>query len=490
MKFNTEEKPLVSVVITCFNYAQYLKTAIDSVLKQTYPVVEIIVVNDGSTDNTEVVMSEYLENTKIIYIKQENKGQASAKNAGIKRSSGEFVAFLDADDVWCNEKLQKQMMCFENQKTGVVYCRANYLDEHDNVFEYDMTSYYLQPRRGEVSSWLLYDNFVQFSSSVVRRECFDRFGYFDESLKMGIDWDLWLRISTAYQFDYVEDRLFYYRMGHSGQMSKNAAERQRCSDLIVKKFAGNYPLSVTRKDLRKSTAYTCCNRAAYYSGSDKKQSLLYYLRAIFNYPTWSPAYNGIVRNLICSPVTNEYLRLLKSDFTRYGSRSSLQQFIKLYLVSPGYKYSVVMRTAKYLKNAGPLFMPLYVVSRLLLRRYEYKFGISIPYNTSIGSGLYICHYGGIIVNPGTIIGKNCNINHDVTIGAAYGGKSPGVPAIGNNVYFGPGSKIIGGINVGNNVAIGANCVLTKSVSDNAVVAGIPGVVISEKGSYDYVTNTV
>jgi serine O-acetyltransferase len=126
----------------------------------------------------------------------------------------------------------------------------------------------------------------------------------------------------------------------------------------------------------------------------------------------------------------------------------------------------------------------------LLNHYQYRYGISIPYNTEIGPGLYIGHFGGIIVNYQTVIGKNCNINHDVTIGAAYGGKSPGVPVIGDNVYFGPGSKIIGGIHIGNNVAIGANCVLTKTVPDNAIVAGIPGVVISEKGSYEYVTNTI
>ena len=382
------------------------------------------------------------------------------------------------------------MICFENPKTGVVYCRANYLDENDNVFEYDMTSFYLQPRRGNVTNWLLYDNFVQFSSSVVRKECFDNFGYFDETLKMGIDWDLWLRISTAYQFDYVEARLFYYRMGHSGQMSKNVAERQRCSDLIIKKFVNNYEHYVSKKDLKKSLSYTYCGRAAYFADIDKKKSFQYYLRSIVSDPLWTPAYKGIVRNLVFSPGTNEYLSFLKSDITRYGTRSSFTQFVKLYLVSPGYKYSVVMRTANYLKKAGPLFTPLYMVSRLMLRHYEYKFGISIPYNTTINAGLYIGHYGGIIVNPDTIMGKNCNINHDVTIGAAYGGKTPGVPVIGNNVYFGPGSKIIGGITVGNNVAIGANCVLTKSVPDNAIVAGIPGVVISEKGSYEYVTNTV
>ena len=298
MNLNIEHKPLVSVVITCFNYAQYLKKSIDSVLEQTYPVVEIIVVNDGSTDDTEKVMDEYLANPKIIYITQENKGQAVAKNVGIKHAKGEFVAFLDADDIWCNEKLQKQIECFKNTKVGVVYCRAKYVNENDDIFEFEMTGRYLQPQRGKVTNWLVYDNFVQFSSSVVRKECFGRIGYFDESLKMGIDWDLWLRISTDYEFDYVEDRLFYYRMGHSGQMSKNAAERLRCSDRIWSNFLTNYPNSVTRSDIRESLAYTYCIRGNYFRKIDKLKSYKMYFKAIVKSPFWIPAYKGIVKNII------------------------------------------------------------------------------------------------------------------------------------------------------------------------------------------------
>lgn len=134
--------------------------------------------------------------------------------------------------------------------------------------------------------------------------------------------------------------------------------------------------------------------------------------------------------------------------------------------------------------------PLYVMSRFILAHYQYKYGISIPYNTDIGPGLYIGHFGGIVVNPCAKIGPNCNINHCVTIGAAYGGKNPGTPEILDNVYLGPGSKIIGGITLGRHSAVGANCVVTKSVPDYGVVVGIPGEVVSLKGSSEYVTNTV
>ena len=135
-------------------------------------------------------------------------------------------------------------------------------------------------------------------------------------------------------------------------------------------------------------------------------------------------------------------------------------------------------------------MPLYILCRVFLARCQYKYGISISYDTKIGPGFYIGHSGGIVVHHKVKIGNNCNINHGVTIGATYGGKRPGVPTILNNVYMAPGSKIIGGITIGNNVAIGANCVVTASVPDNAVVVGVPGKIISYRGSSNYIVNTV
>jgi len=105
----------------------------------------------------------------------------------------------------------------------------------------------------------------------------------------------------------------------------------------------------------------------------------------------------------------------------------------------------------------------------------------VPFLADIGSGFYIGHYGGIIVSPFSKIGKNCNLSHGVTIGQSNRGKNKGYPVVGNNVYIGPGAKIIGRVVIGDNVAIGANCVVTKDVPDNAVVVGVPGRVISFDG---------
>lgn len=111
-------------------------------------------------------------------------------------------------------------------------------------------------------------------------------------------------------------------------------------------------------------------------------------------------------------------------------------------------------------------------------------------NAQIGPGLYIGHHGGIVTNEEMQIGKNCNLSHDVTIGVSRRGERAGVPVIGDNVYIGPGAKIFGKITIGNNAAIGANCVVTKDVPENGVVAGIPGKVISYEGSAGYINNRV
>jgi serine O-acetyltransferase len=148
-----------------------------------------------------------------------------------------------------------------------------------------------------------------------------------------------------------------------------------------------------------------------------------------------------------------------------------------------------MRTCKYTEG-WPLFRyTVFPISRLILRKYTYKFGMSISFRTEIGSGLYVGHFGGIFVHPESRIGKNCNISHEVTIGQSNRGKNLGSPTIGDNVFLGPGAKIFGSLTVGNNAAIGANCVVTQDVPDNAVVVGIPGRVISYEGSKGYVNNT-
>jgi serine O-acetyltransferase len=177
-----------------------------------------------------------------------------------------------------------------------------------------------------------------------------------------------------------------------------------------------------------------------------------------------------------------------ADLYRYEGGASARLFVKHLLLSPGFTFSFYLRLCQFLYGKQPrlLMLPIYWIFRFVLRHYTYKFGINIPFDTRIGVGLYIGHPGNIHFNARSIVGRNCNISQGVTLGQANRGKHKGYPQIGDGVYIGPGAKIVGAVQVGNNVAIGANCVVTKDVPDNAVVVGVPGRVISWEGARDYV----
>ena len=189
------------------------------------------------------------------------------------------------------------------------------------------------------------------------------------------------------------------------------------------------------------------------------------------------------------PRASSLWRVVGADLHRYGSGVSIRAFAKQYFFNPGFKYTFWMRLANNLRQKGLVWRPCHYLCRIILSRCSVRYGISIPYNTRIGPGLYIGHHGGIVLNHEVVIGRDCNINHQVTIGAKYGGKTPGVPVIGDRVYLAPGCKVIGGVRLGNDVAVGANSVVVDSVPDYGVAAGVPAKVISIKGSSEYVVNT-
>lgn len=185
----------------------------------------------------------------------------------------------------------------------------------------------------------------------------------------------------------------------------------------------------------------------------------------------------------------EFPYLLRSDFHRYMGKPSVSKVLKHFFVTPGVKYSFYMRLCGYLRGKPIKAFGLFFPVRVLLYHNSVKFGISIPDTTQVGSGFYIGHFGDIVVNSRTVIGKNCNISHGVTLGQLNRGERAGCPMIGDNVFIGPGAKILGKIQVGDHAAIGANCVVVADVPPHAVVVGVPGKVISQAGSEGYVNQT-
>lgn len=184
----------------------------------------------------------------------------------------------------------------------------------------------------------------------------------------------------------------------------------------------------------------------------------------------------------------EYKYLILSDLYRITRKTNLSTLLQMVFFGESYKYIFWMRTCRFLRGKKWLKYNIYPMSLMMLNHYRYKFGIGIPISTEIGSGFYIGHFGGIFVYPKCKIGKNCNMSHGVTLGFTQRGKNKGYPTIGDNVYVGPGAIIIGSVKIGNNVAIGANCVVTRDVPDDAVVVGVPAKIISYEGSFGYVCN--
>lgn len=193
---------------------------------------------------------------------------------------------------------------------------------------------------------------------------------------------------------------------------------------------------------------------------------------------------------LCDPMCyREYRFLVRSDLYRHTAKTGIKEFLIQIILNPGFQYCFWMRTCAYTKQHALLKYLLFPIARFILNHYIYKYGIDIPYRTRIGSGFYIGHFGGIFVNGNAVIGKNCNISPGVVLGESNRGKYKGYPVIGDNVYIGPGAKVIGCVKVGHRVAVGANCVVTKDVPDDAVIVGIPGKVISLAGSTEYIKKT-
>lgn len=216
--------PRVSTIIPVYNREGLIGRAIESALAQSYPNQEIIVVDDGSTDDTCHVIKSFGE--RVCLISQPNRGPYAARNLGLKNSSGEYVAFLDSDDFWHPERLAKQVPLLEtNKELGIVFGNGEIIYEGSPKSKNTFFQYYGEPARGWVFPQLLSRNFIPQSTVLVRRECFKKFGAFLE-LPLGADFHKWLQVSLHYQVDYVEDVVFTYTM-HSSNISRDRVTQYR-----------------------------------------------------------------------------------------------------------------------------------------------------------------------------------------------------------------------------------------------------------------------
>ncbi|MEA2336204.1 MAG: hypothetical protein QOE82_211 [Thermoanaerobaculia bacterium] len=204
----------ISAIIPTYNYGRFLREAIDSVLSQTYQVLELIVVDDGSTDDTPQILASYGDRIRAIF--QSNGGVGAARNTGIAAARGEYLAFLDSDDIWLPDKLEKEIALFDADPTlGLVHCGAETFDNSGKVLYVSLSGL-----QGWVGPDLLrLDQTViaaPGSGTTVPKRVAEEIGGFDPRLQPSEDWDFCYRIAARYRVGYVPEILVRYRMHGNG----------------------------------------------------------------------------------------------------------------------------------------------------------------------------------------------------------------------------------------------------------------------------------
>uniref|UniRef100_UPI00404789E5 glycosyltransferase family 2 protein n=1 Tax=Shewanella baltica TaxID=62322 RepID=UPI00404789E5 len=265
---------LISVIIPTHNRSVMLDRAINSVLKQTYSNFEIIVVDDASTDNTESLVLQY-EDPRVSYIKiKESKGANFARNTGVRSSNGEYVAFLDDDDIWFPNKLLSQVeMLKNNSNLGLVYTGIEVVTEGEDI------RYSIKPKfNGDISKTILTDNCIGTTSTVVlSRKVFEKAGGFDENLPQLQDYDLWIRIAQICEVGFISDDLIYYYVHQSiSQLTSSADKNKSAIEYIDKKYAhliNDLPLNLQRK--RFCQRYNAMGKRLMKSGNNSQARTLF-----------------------------------------------------------------------------------------------------------------------------------------------------------------------------------------------------------------------
>jgi len=224
---------LVSVIVPVYNRADMVGKCIESILEQTYHNIEVIVINDGSTDNSLQIMTAYSERNpgKIVVIDQQNSGQAHARNIGMENSKGEFIAFLDSDDTWEKDKLLLQIPLFRGD-VGLVYCGIREVNTAGACLKTVLCD---PDMRGNIYRQLLVQNRMTGGSVVISRTALESVGGFDESFNAAENWDLWIRIAEKFRVEFVNQPLLNY-LCHSGNMSVDIERMMSAARAVLQKY--------------------------------------------------------------------------------------------------------------------------------------------------------------------------------------------------------------------------------------------------------------
>ena len=231
----------VSIILPTYNRAHCIGRAVESVLDQTYPAWELLVIDDGSTDNTEERIADYAASDgRVRYCRQAcNRGVSAARNEGIRQARYEYIAFQDSDDAWRADKLEKQMRVFEESpEAGLVYCAMQGTRQDGSAVRIPDASIDRRLLHGNLYELLLQGNVIDAPTAVGRQSCLEKCGGFDESLSCLEDWELFLRIAEAYEIGYVDEALVDSDVHNEGVSSRVGGYFQaRCRMIALHKAA-------------------------------------------------------------------------------------------------------------------------------------------------------------------------------------------------------------------------------------------------------------
>ncbi|RJP72360.1 MAG: glycosyltransferase family 2 protein [Candidatus Abyssobacteria bacterium SURF_17] len=315
-EYGLTRQPLVSAIIPTYNRAENLVEAVESALAQSYPHREVIVVDDGSTDDTQARLGKYLDN--VIYIRQRRRGSSAARNRGMEHSRGELIAFLDADDKWRPEKIQLQVDYLRaHPDIGILCSDAREFTSEGTVSESFFAQFGEVPSDGFVFNTIAETAFPLTSTVMIRRTCIENGARFDEKLLNFQDIDFFMRLNLRCRMGIMKEKLVERRL-HPGNVSKNHYRRFYYRTLAFKKILddGTALTSGQRKRIRRLLAFSCLKVGdCYWDSLDLNEARSWYGRAIrFDHIGADALLHAMLTFLPAEFITS--LRGLKARLTR------------------------------------------------------------------------------------------------------------------------------------------------------------------------------
>lgn len=298
-----QNEPLVSIILPTYNRAPFLGKAIASVLDQTHHNLELLVVDDGSTDETPSVIARCACDKRLRAFKQENRGQSVARRFALSRAQGDFIGFLDSDNIAAVDRIEKCLAYFrDNPSAGVVYGDAITIDENGN----EMHRNNMRRYSGRIVPYMLRDNCVGMNTAIAKRECFREAAEWKPHRRIADDYDMWLRISADHKFYYIPEYLAYYRVMDE-QISSDKKGRFDANEEILKDFIANYGDRLSFWEVRSGWCHFYSRKASYLVGQRKRMDAWReYARAIRSWPFATAPWLGVAR------LTLKYLNITRS----------------------------------------------------------------------------------------------------------------------------------------------------------------------------------